>query len=328
MARKPRLFVPGATSHVYCRVARGEFVFDDPYEAEEFVEKVREVRDADDWRILAWCLMANHYHLVIKTGSIPLWRSMLRLQAGIARGFNKRRRYLGRLWQSRYRARIIDSTNYFRQVVSYVHLNPVAAGLVSDPVDYANSGHREIVGHRPTRLVDLPSVLIEFEDGIGDGARDNYLKWICNVAEAKWVDQGLEELPWWKSARNKDEIAAEDEHPEVETYDGQTLNDDRIRCRLDEFVVLFERFTGHAIQDLASPLKTPALVEGRIELTFLGVSRYGVRSGDLAALLNKHPSSMSRWLNEGVSLEREDPTFLRRINHLDRQISAAACNNE
>ena len=113
MARKPRLFVPGATYHVYCRVARGEFVFDDPYEAEEFVEKVREIRDADDWRILAWCLMGNHYHLVIKTGLIPLWRSMLRLQAGIARGFNKRRRYLGRLWQSRYRARIIDSTNYF-----------------------------------------------------------------------------------------------------------------------------------------------------------------------------------------------------------------------
>jgi len=328
MARKPRLFVPGATYHVYCRVARGEFVFDDPYEAEEFVEKVREVRETDDWRILAWCLMGNHYHLVIKTGLIPLWRSMLRLQSGIARGFNKRRRYLGRLWQSRYRARIIDSTNYFRQVVSYVHLNPVAAGLVSDPVDFANSGHREIVGHRPTRLVNLPSVLIEFEDELGDGARDNYFKWIRNVAEAKWVDRGIEGLPWWKSAHDKDEIAAADEHPEAETYDGQALNDDRIRCRLDEFVELFERLTGHAIQDLASPLKTPALVEGRIELTLLGVSRYGVRSSDIAALLNKHPSSMSRWLNKGVSLEREDSTFRGRINHIDRQISAAARNNE
>jgi REP element-mobilizing transposase RayT len=53
MARKPRLFVPGATYHVYCRVARGEFVFDDPQEAAEFVEKVRAIRDADGWRILA-----------------------------------------------------------------------------------------------------------------------------------------------------------------------------------------------------------------------------------------------------------------------------------
>lgn len=329
MARKPCLFVPEATYHVYCRVARGEFAFDDPHEAEEFVEKVREIRDADGWRILAWCLMGNHYHLVIKTGSIPLWRSMLRLQAGIARGFNHRRRYLGRLWQSRYRARIIDSTDYFRQAVSYVHLNPVAAGLVFDPGGYVNSGHREIIGHhRPTRLVDLPSVLVGFEDELGDGARENYLKWIRHVAEAKWVDQGLGQLPWWQSARDKDEIVAADEHPEAETFDGRSLDDDRVTCGADEFVEFFEQYTGHTIRDLASPLKSPALVEGRIELTLLGVSRYGFRSSDLAALLDKHPSSMTRWLNEGMSLEREDSNFSKRINQLDRQISAAARNNE
>ena len=77
MARKRRLFVPGASYHVYCPVARGEFVFDDPHEAGGFVEKVREIRDADGWRVLAWCLMGNHYHLLIMTGSIPLWRSFL-----------------------------------------------------------------------------------------------------------------------------------------------------------------------------------------------------------------------------------------------------------
>ena len=87
-------------------------------------------------------------------------------------------------------------------------------------------------------------------------------------------------------------------------------------------------FTENAIQDPAPPLKTPALVEGRIELTLLGVSQYGLRSSDLAALLNKQPSSMSRWLSEGVSLEREDPTFRGRINHLDSQVLAAARNNE
>jgi len=83
MPRKPRLFVPGATYHVYCRVARGEFAFDDPLEAAEFVEQVRRVHDFDDWRIPAWCLMGNHYHLLVKTGPIPLLRSMLRLQAGM-----------------------------------------------------------------------------------------------------------------------------------------------------------------------------------------------------------------------------------------------------
>lgn len=106
------------------------------------------------------------------------------------------------------------------------------------------------------------------------------------------------------------------------------LNDDRVSSGLDEFVCLFERYTGHSIQDLDSHLKAPALVEGRIELTLLGVLRYGLRSSDLAALLGKHPSSMTRWLNEGALLEREDPTFCKRIDHLDQQISAAALDNE
>ena len=64
--RHPRLVIPGATYHVYCPVARGEFVFDDEFEALEFVETLREVRDHDRWTVCAWCLMRNHHHLVLK----------------------------------------------------------------------------------------------------------------------------------------------------------------------------------------------------------------------------------------------------------------------
>ncbi len=69
MPRHPRLFIPGATYHVYCRVARGEFVFDDNNEATEFVEVLREVRDLDGWTILAWCLMGNHYQFLAEERS-------------------------------------------------------------------------------------------------------------------------------------------------------------------------------------------------------------------------------------------------------------------
>ena len=72
MPRKPRLFVSGATYHVYCRVARGEFVFDDRNEAAEFIEIVRKVRDLDSWHILAFCLMASHYHIVVLNGSASM----------------------------------------------------------------------------------------------------------------------------------------------------------------------------------------------------------------------------------------------------------------
>jgi len=97
MPRRPRLFLSGAIYHVYCRVARGEFIFDDHDEAAEFIEDLRTVRDLDGWTVFAWVLMGSHYHLVLKTGEIALWRSMARLQGSFSRAFNRRHRFLGRL---------------------------------------------------------------------------------------------------------------------------------------------------------------------------------------------------------------------------------------
>jgi len=154
MPRRPCLFLSGAIYHVYCRVARGEFIFDDHDEAAEFVEPLRTVRDLDGWTVFAWVLMGNHYHLVLKTGDIALWRSMARLQGSYSRAFNRRHRFLGRLWQSRYRARVIDSEDCFRQVVAYVHLNPVSAGMVDHPADHVYSGHRELIGACRPHVVD------------------------------------------------------------------------------------------------------------------------------------------------------------------------------
>ena len=327
MPRKPRLFVSGATYHVFSRVARGEFAFEDPYEAEEFVETVRHVGDLHDWRVLAWCLMGNHYHLVVKTGTIPLWRSMQSLQSTVAREFNRRRRYLGRLWQSRYRARIIDSQDYFRQVVSYVHLNPVAAGIDNDPIDYPNCGHREIVGYRPPRLIDFPSVLIGFNEGPRPAARESYLTWIRAVAEARWLAKGLEELPWWKDARDADETAEHETHPQATTFNGESLNNDRPSIDLSDFAPLFERFSGHPIADLSSPLRTPELTRGRVELTTLAVTRIRIRSSDIANLIDKHRSSMTRWLKIGLRRLRDDRGFRLHLDLLDRKISSAARDN-
>jgi putative transposase len=208
MPRHPRLFVPRATYHVYCRVARGEFVFDDDEEAIEFIEVLRRVRDLDGWTILAWCLMGNHYHLVLTTDEVDLWRSMARLQATVSRNFNRQHRYLGRLWQSRYRARVITTDEYFRQVVAYVHLNPVSAGIVDDPSRYSYSGHREILGLCQPHVVDRSTVLSAFFVDDETRAVDEYLYWVRAVAEAKWAGAScIRELPWWESAVDVDEIA-------------------------------------------------------------------------------------------------------------------------
>jgi REP element-mobilizing transposase RayT len=182
MARSPRIFFPGAIYHVYCRTARGEMVFSDPLEAHAFVDTVADVKRLHGFLVLGWCLMSNHYHLVGQTRETPLWRSMARIQCRVARAFNRRYRLLGRLWQSRYKARLVQDDIYFRQLLAYVHLNPVAVGLTDDPAGHEWSGHAALIGRRDPRLVDVRAALRGFGESLRD-ARAAYLEQVRNVAK-------------------------------------------------------------------------------------------------------------------------------------------------
>ena len=326
MPRHPRLFIPGGIYHIYCRVTRGEFVFDDPMEAEEFVLAVREVRDLHGWRIFAWTLMGNHYHLIVQTGVIPLWRSMLRLQSDVARKFNKRHRLLGKLWQSRYRARVIDSQDYFRQAVSYVHLNPVEAEIVTDPSDYKQCGHSEILGLKESKLVDVPSVLRGFDDGVGENPLESYLSWIRQVAELRWIGEGIRDLPWWRDAENLDEVASPHRHREAKTLDNRPIDEDRVGIEIEDFIILFELHSGYAIRGLRTSLRQPDDVQARVEFATLAAARYGLRSTDVARAIHKHPTSVARWISLGLRKLAEDDVFRERVDSLGHRISASAQN--
>lgn len=322
MPRHPRLFVPGAIYHVYCRVARGEFVFDDDFEATEFVEVLRKVRDLDGWTVFAWCLMGNHYHLVLRTREVDLWRSMARFQGRVARGYNRRHRYLGRLWQSRYRARVIDSDDYYRKVVTYVHLNPVAAGLIDDPAEFVYSGHREMVGLCRPHVIDRAAALVGFgtQDGLGSPA--DYEAWIRAVAEARWANGPVSELPWWAQANHIGEIAESERHPNATTFDGRRLAEERAELDLCEFAHRFENASDYSFENLASRFRASDQILGRIVFTTLAASRYRIRGRDIATLLSKHHNSVTMWLTEGLRREAADPEFKRLLDTLDEAISS------
>ncbi len=162
-----------------------------------------------------------------------------------------------------------------------------------------------------------------FDDGIVSDARESYLSWVREVAEAKWINQGLRELPWWKDARDVNEIAEPEDHPDATIFDGGTLDDNRPTVSIDDFVEFFEETAGHSIVSLSSALRTSDLTAERVELRLLAVTRFGLWSGDLAGLLRKHQSSLTRWLNIGPKQEAEDELFRDRINQLDFAIPAA-----
>ncbi len=204
---RPRLFVPWAVYHVYCRITRGEMVFARDGEPERLVAELQTVKQRDALTIYAFCVMSNHYHVQLRTADVPLWKTMLFLQASFAKGHNRIRGIRGPLWQSRYWARIVEDQEYFEQLLAYIHLNPVSAGLVEDPADYRWSGHNELLGLREPELVDIDQTLSSFGP-TKDTAREGYLARVRLSAEAKWLRNGIRDLPWWSTVKNDEELVA------------------------------------------------------------------------------------------------------------------------
>ncbi len=132
MPRKPRVEYAGAVYHVMCRGNRQEAIFLDDADRERFLETLWECCGRTGWRIHAYVLMGNHYHLLLETPESNLVTGMRWMQGTYTIRFNARHRLRGHLFQGRYKALPVEPDNqgYFLQVSSYIHLNPVRARLL------------------------------------------------------------------------------------------------------------------------------------------------------------------------------------------------------
>ena len=201
MPRRRRVFVEGGLYHVYNRCARGEHVFGDPEEAISFVELLRFVKKRDDFIIFAWCVMSNHYHLAIRTSVVPLPRTMHYLQGRFSRDFNRRWGRTGPLWQSRYKAKLIDDPQYLPRLIEYVHLNPVKGGMVDNPSDYRFNGHRELVRKVRDPVCDPDEALLCFGTSL-KSARRSYTRALKTAMNSEATDTEVGKLPWWVRDRD------------------------------------------------------------------------------------------------------------------------------
>jgi REP element-mobilizing transposase RayT len=159
MARRPRVFAPGLLYHVIVRGNQGRktFRFDDDYRA--YLDRLERYRVKFRVRIYAYCLMPNHVHLLLESGSAPLGKFMQGLQQSYTQYFNRSYRKVGHLFQGRYKAIICDEDKYLLTLVRYIHLNPVRAGLAKRPEGYIYSGHRSYLIHGPARIIEARPIL-------------------------------------------------------------------------------------------------------------------------------------------------------------------------
>lgn len=151
---------PGSFHHIICRAVDGREIFLDGTDQADFIRRLEGLVEERCFKVHAWVLMSNHAHLLVERLDTRLSRSMQRLLGGYAMRFNRSRKREGHLFQGRFRSILVDKESYFLELVRYIHLNPLRAGIVTSVRElnsYEPNGHLHITGRRnyPWQTIDL-----------------------------------------------------------------------------------------------------------------------------------------------------------------------------
>jgi REP element-mobilizing transposase RayT len=127
MPRQSRIDAAGALQHIIIRGIERMAIFREVADRENFLDRFGNIVSESQTDCLAWVLMANHVHLLLRTGLTPLSTVMSRLLTGYALSFNRRHRRHGQLFQNRYKSFLCEEDPYLKEFVRYIHLNPLRA---------------------------------------------------------------------------------------------------------------------------------------------------------------------------------------------------------
>ena len=190
MPRLARLDAPGVLHHIMIKGIERRKIFQSNKDREDFLERLETLLPETKTTCYAWAFMPNHAHFLLRTGSVPLANLMRRLLTGYVVNFNRRHNRRGQLFQNRYKSIVCQEDIYFKELVRYIHLNPIRGGIISglkELNNYPYCGHTTLVGKKVRPWQDVDYVLGYFgrtmkraerayldymEAGIGQGRRD------------------------------------------------------------------------------------------------------------------------------------------------------------
>src|SRR5574341_793418 len=209
MPRQARLDAPGTLHHVMVRGIERRGIVSDAADREEFVARLGGAARDTDTAIYAWALLPNHAHLLLWSGPAGLPKFMLRLLTGYAVRYNHRHHRHGHLFQNRYKSIVCDADAYFREVLRYIHLNPLRAKLVEDlrQLDrYPWCGHAVLMGKVTREWQDRRYALSWFgasERGAVRAYREYVVQGVARGRRAELVGGGLiRSLGGWSQVRS------------------------------------------------------------------------------------------------------------------------------
>ena len=187
MPRQARLDAPGTLHHVIIRGIERIKIVNDDQDRQDFVSRMGKIALETGTLIYAWALLTNHAHILLRSGSSGLPRYMRRLLSGYAISYNRRHRRQGHLFQNRYKSIVCEEEPYFKELVRYIHLNPLRVNLVENLAEldrYKYCGHSVIMDRVKNNWQDRDYVLKWFDSREGEAKRA-YRQFV-----KKGIDQG------------------------------------------------------------------------------------------------------------------------------------------
>jgi REP element-mobilizing transposase RayT len=180
MPRTARIDIPHLLQHVIVRGNEKRVIFTDDDDRRQFVARFSALLVATETDCFAWALLDNHVHLLLRPRHVSLGAFMRRLLTGYAVNFNRRHQRCGHLFQNRYKSLVCEKKSYLFELVRYIHLNPLRAGIVGtiDDLDtYGWCGHAALLGKGELPGQATGEVLSRFGQSI-DTARRNYRRFV------------------------------------------------------------------------------------------------------------------------------------------------------
>jgi len=164
MARPLRIEYPDAIYHVISRGIRKDNIYYENKDKDKFLYKLKETKEKYNLKIFSYCLMENHYHLLIRTPKSNLTKAMHYLNASYTNWFKAKHEIVGPIFQGRYKSILVEDESYLLTLSSYIHLNPLRAGMVEYLKDYKYNSYNEYINKTENNLVDKNLLLSKFED--------------------------------------------------------------------------------------------------------------------------------------------------------------------
>jgi len=280
------LHVPGGVYHVILRGNHRQAIFTEPSDRQMLDALVAETLERFDARAHAYCWMTNHMHLALQVADAPLGPIVRRIAGVYARRIQQRLPTTGHLFERRYRSVLVDADTHLLRLVRYIHLNPLRAGLVADPVDYPWSGHRAYLG-----LTSIPWLTTDFTLRLlgtnRSSARRAYARLISAGGDPDDSAQFSRGMPGDTRVLGDDGFLAR-----VTATRKRVPLTRPSRPTLEQLIDAAAKEAGCTVEALASASKTRAVADARCRVTERALAAGVASISEIARRLNRSHSSL------------------------------------